>query len=374
VAETFGLATAFRITELTGEKRELFLAGRALPYRPFSLSGSQRTDFIWYPGNPHATVQVLGAEEKPTTINGQWKDRFLKESQTVGGAETFTAVAEIDGEQVASADDLVHKVDDFRRKGQLVEVRWGTQRRRGIITEFNVKYDRQEDIEWDITFGWISQGDTPSAAVLSSQQDLGRIKSAWDKALDSLTAALNSATQAIGDLEDKINGAVKKITDRINEVTDAVASVAQVVNNAEQMTVRLNSIYEGIKDSCTDLVDTLTSVPPLDLFDLGPNDLVGGEPTFSASLLAESWTENMLTATRAARRQAVENQADITSLTGSNLLAVYTARSGDDLRQVATDFYGVPGGWRNLMLFNGLTQSELNAGQVVLVPTLGSRV
>lgn len=370
MAEVFGQATTFQIAELTGEKRTLVLAGRALPYRPIKLSGSQRAEFTWYPGNPEATVQVLGAEEKSTTFNGAWKDRFIKDSSFSGGQQVFTAIAELDGSQVASADDLVHTVDDFRRKGQLIEVRWGSQVRRGIMTEFTSTYERMEDIEWDMTFGWISQGDAQSAAVLSGQSDLGRIKSAWDGKADDILAAIESPPFDFGLLGDTLPGIATQIVDRISEVTDAVVAVAKSTSTPKAMADRLNSVYESIKDSCDSLVDTAQSVPPADLFKFAANDLQDGEPRFASLLKSESWVEDLLVAARTTRRQAVENQADLASTVSSDLLGIVTAREDEDLREISTSFYGTPTGWRRLMKFNGLTQSRLSAGELVLVPPL----
>ena len=57
------LVSFFQVEELTGDKRVLRLSGRALPYRPFELSGTQRHSVEWYPGSPIGTLQVYGAKE-----------------------------------------------------------------------------------------------------------------------------------------------------------------------------------------------------------------------------------------------------------------------------------------------------------------------
>lgn len=368
--EVFGLATTFTIVSLTGERTTLSLAGRALPHRPYTLSGSMNAEFTWYPGNPEATVQVLGAQEKPTTIRGAWKDRFLREVATNGGLNLFTAVAEYNGRQVSGADDLVRKVDSIRRKGQLLEVRWGNQVRRGIMTDFTVNYDRVEDIEWEMTFGWVSQGDSPGAAVVSGQIDLGRVKSSWDQQADALVDSLTNPPFDIGSAEEQIESQAQDVNDRINEVTDAVASVATAVNDARDMATRLNSVYDSLEQSSTALIGTLTSAPPTELFVLSSADLQDGEPTFSATLRAQAWVAGVLTVARSIRRQAAEAQSEIAETISSDILFVYVAHNGEDLRDVSTNNYGTPDAWRRLMLFNQLSSSELFAGQVVLVPRL----
>src|SRR5262245_24990140 len=81
-------ASSFTIEELSTEdvrkNRVVRLIGRALPYRPITFSGTMRHDITWYPGNPEATIQVLGAAEDPTTINGRWSDRWLGSEEDLG--------------------------------------------------------------------------------------------------------------------------------------------------------------------------------------------------------------------------------------------------------------------------------------------------
>jgi len=148
------LATSFAIIERTGDKRAVVLRGRALPYRPFSLSGTQRNSIEWYPGNPIGVLQVYGAKEEETTIQGYWKDIFLGE-----GGNGIPSYAQLNGAPLLTAIDLAGTIDDIRRKGQEIVVTWLNHTRYGIIDRFTQKWHTGHDVEWEISFAWISQED-----------------------------------------------------------------------------------------------------------------------------------------------------------------------------------------------------------------------
>ena len=59
-------------------------------------------------------------------------------------------------------------------------------------------------------------------------------------------------------------------------------------------------------------------------------------------------------------------------LSGDLLLGRYMARGGQDLRDVAAQFYGDSNEWRRLLSFNLLSSSELSSGQLLLIPTIST--
>jgi hypothetical protein len=179
---------SFTIRELTGSKRTLRLTSRALPYRPFELSGSQRHDITWYPGSPIGTLQNLGSKEEETTIRGYWKDRFIAASANPDNPSTaFAQVSDQLGDQpVSLVTDLAALVDDMRRQGQVVQVTWLQQSRRGLLSKFMQRWNTNEDVEWEITFVWTSQGDEQDQdfSDLSAQADLSDVPVELQEDLD----------------------------------------------------------------------------------------------------------------------------------------------------------------------------------------------
>jgi len=74
-------------------------------------------------------------------------------------------------------------------------------------------------------------------------------------------------------------------------------------------------------------------------------------------------------AARAVWSAAILRRDQILDSLESDLRAIYTAREGDDLRDVAQNICGDSDEWRKIMMFNGLTSTLLVAGQIVLIPT-----
>lgn len=371
MAEVYGQATPLTIRELTGEKREILLAGRALPYRPVQFSGAMRAEFTWYPGNPEATAQILGAQEEETTFTGMWKDRFIREPANVPGG--FTAVAQLDGTQLDSVPDVAEAIDDFRRKGQLVRFQWGRIVRHGILTKFVQRWDRAEDLTWDMTFTWTGFGEVPAPAVLSSQGDLGRIKANMDAIFGLILIAKDANPfNFAGTIGAAINTIVANIQARVNEITDTVSQVVTATSSASSVAQRLASIHESLKEETDNLNGTLRAQPPAAVFIYeGSSGGLGGDstqPTFGSQLRAEKYVRDLYDLTQQMRRLAAEQQYSAAKLVVPTLLAVYIAKNGDDLRDVAQAYYGSQAEWRVLLTFNELSSSELSAGQPVLVP------
>jgi hypothetical protein len=53
------------------------------------------------------------------------------------------------------------------------------------------------------------------------------------------------------------------------------------------------------------------------------------------------------------------------------VVGTYRAREGEDLRDVSIRYYGTPYQWRAIMIYNGLTETECYAGQLIAIPNLG---
>jgi hypothetical protein len=67
----------FKIQELSGKQRTVWLTQRAKPYGPITWEGEQRVKVTFPAGNPHGFATVQGPTEGETTIEGFWKDKFL---------------------------------------------------------------------------------------------------------------------------------------------------------------------------------------------------------------------------------------------------------------------------------------------------------
>jgi hypothetical protein len=371
---------AFVIRELTGDKRELRLVDRALPYRPLTLEGVQDNEATKYAGNPVRSLQVFGPSEKDTTIKGFWKDIFI--------GDAAAPAATVDGRPLLSARVLSDLVDDVREKGQLVEVTWLHEQRQGIIGRFKKDWHNLHDLEWEIDFVWAGKSKnvlTGAARVLSS-------------AIQSASALVSGVASKVNDFVtkseqlDQSSDLVEEIRTKANSIRDTADSLLDQADNAaqnvvDQLTAALGIAgqFQGIVLDAGDVVTAAYSraeAAALGLSNLGltasavdkaanadepiPPDVVG------VAVAASEANREVVRSARQARFRAAHARDQMLRSAEPNLLAAFTARQDQDLRDVSLRYYGTAEHWRDLMTFNGFGSSRLLAGNTVFVPRLSS--
>lgn len=103
----------------------------------------------------------------------------------------------------------------------------------------------------------------------------------------------------------------------------------------------------------------------------------GGEPGagYGSQLDAALQRRRILRVVRALARDASSmlQRLRAQATDSAQLIGIWVASRNDDLRDVATHYYGAPGGWRDLAVFNRLDRSALASGTVVFVPRQGAR-
>ncbi len=259
MADPLSLASALTITEQTGEKRSLRLLGRALPYRPLTLSGTMRAEVAWSPGNPEASVQMLGSAEDETTINGYWKERFLS-SDVLDGA-TASAPAMLDGEPLISTAYLVDAMDSIRRQGQLLEVTWDVFIRIGFLSKFVQKWHNRKDCEWEATFTWIAQELVTDAATFAQEVDTGTMARSWASLLAQIETALMMPFAAVSGMMDKVRAGVNALkagVNTINRVAEAVVDGTMEQIDAARAVV---GALQTIKSTALGIGEMFESLP-----------------------------------------------------------------------------------------------------------------
>lgn len=368
--EVFGTATTFTIRELTGDRRTLTLAGRALPYRPVPFSGSQRAEFTWYPGNPHATVQVLGAAEDPSNFRGQWKNRFLRNVSFGGLPVIPTAIALRDNVALTDVAELAQFVDDIRRKGPLVEVTWRHLKRQGILMQFFQTWGEPvgEDLAWEMNFTWISQGDEASPAVISSRMDLGDVQGSWQIVAAAVTTArANPPFEQPRVFRERADNIVASIGASADEVVGAVSNVVVGATSSQDGVRRLASVMDSVNQQAQALrAEVSNETAESERFNLPAAP--GAPPSFSSRLRANIYSRGLYDSAREAQKQANLQRDDFVRKLNPQLIAAFVAREGQNLRDVARAFYGTQDEWGVLLDFNNFQSSRLSAGQVVFVP------
>ena len=361
----------FTIEEMTGERRILRLVGRALPYRPFNLRTKQRVELTWYPGNPEATATILGAAEDPTQIKGMWKDKFI--SNQIEATSTSTGAVQtvliypitLNDEPVDTVRAAVFIVDDIIRAGQQLKVSWDEQTRIGHLTEFDKNWDNYHDLDWSMRFEWISRGEPTVPTVFTTSVSLsdssGRIAAAASDFNEEITKLAKPPNAGLVDL---LTGAVSSINSTVREITTAVSSTVKkfgapfeaarrVITACSQIIQQAETVVAGIESQVNGAFDAAVSLATM---------------SFQRRLEWAEYGRRVIASARKLRKTAIEQRNALAKQIESTLLAVYTAREGDDLRMVSETFYGSPFDWKTLLTFNELTSSALTSGQLLLIP------
>lgn len=356
------------VQEQSGDARTVELSGRALPYRAMSFETEQRAEVTWYPASGVGSLQFLGPMEKPTSLHGMWKDRFIMQAgygvSSPGLATDFapssqSPYAVLDGQPVANVFALVELFVDICRKGQVILFTWMEVSRYGYLKNFKHSWDTANDVSWEMTFEWVSQGADPFAVQFEGNTG------------DALNFASNSQ-QVFNDVQAAI---APTLISALNETANEIAAVEDQLQSAiEQAQSAVNNAIDGINapiNAALSLAGTATSMVKNYQQVMGLVTLTIQSDQNAAEYIATSAAGLAARASARVARNAAANQArSIANRVDPTLLAVVTAREGQDLRSFSTQYYGTQAQWRALMTYNNMQSSTCSAGQVVLVPQL----
>jgi hypothetical protein len=352
------------------------LSGRALPYRPFTLDGTQELEVVWYPGFANATAQALGPHEEKTTIKGFWKDRFI---QT---AETETAPALYNGQNVNSVAELVQYTDSFRRLGYQLQVQWIGITRIGFLTRFTQTWHTEHDCEWEMEFTWTGREQQTIASNLPAVQNYtdfanrlttALVDSGAYQATQTFTTALTTEQASFFSTAQDFGTALSLALGQISNATQALVNLSANVATAAQTGVgavsQATGILSGLSRSYTVIRDALdrnqstlkAALAQRALYDTGGN-------IFAAQLVADTQYSQTVNTYEALALQATEWAKQSQAVDAPAPDWIYVAGQDDDLRRVATLYYGDPTAWVRLAEYNGLSSSLLVPGQQVNVP------
>ncbi|MFM2152975.1 MAG: hypothetical protein RL199_1410 [Pseudomonadota bacterium] len=352
------------------------LSGRALPYRPFTLDGTQELEVVWYPGFANATAQALGPHEEKTTIKGFWKDRFI---QT---AETETAPALYNGQNVNSVAELVQYTDSFRRLGYQLQVQWIGITRIGFLTRFTQTWHTEHDCEWEMEFTWTGREQQAIASNLPAVQNYtdfanrlttALVDSGAYQATTTALASLNSAvatafsvSQDVGTVVSLALGQIANATQALTNLSANVATAAQIPAGAVS---QATGILSGLARSYTTVAESLERTESTVKAGLTTLALQAtGGNLFAAQLVADTQYSETTNTYRGLAQQATEWAKQSQAVDSPAPDWIYVAGQDDDLRRVATLYYGDPSAWVRLAEYNGLSSSLLTPGQQVNVP------
>lgn len=377
--------TSIVIQELEGEaQRRIVLRGRAMPYRGVGWEGEQKTKKTNYPGNPVATLQILGPIELPTTMDGMWKDRFIRGSILVGDGN-----GPDDGDLIDTAEKAVRFFEDLARAGRLLRVQWMGVVRTGILRRFLATFDRITDTKWECEWEWISRNDdaAPRAAEVPEVSSdslldlLNKIEDILTLAPDLAAAFTASILDTIEAIREKCSLVVGllRVVETVVGLPAAVmgalkAAVGELVREVQEL-VRRCSDRASASAAAVELAGaTVTAAVPGTIgLTLGP----GGVSTEAAVKPSSSVAQ---TAAFGAYTRNLSASADALGFAAQRALQATVDRQqpptvqrvvvgeGETLYTLSVRFFGTPDFATFLAATNGLQTAAVPAGFELRIP------
>lgn len=346
------------------------LKDRFLPYLPLRVEGKQRAEFTWYPGSPEATVQMLGPEEGAIRINGFWKDKFFELVQNVL-VTSDTPIPVL----VTNVAELVATVDTMRRMGRRITLNWGGLRRVGHITSFTQTWHNFHDVEWDIEFSVLSQGETTVPSVSAAEITLPSLYSLalktsleiQQKIIDG--SGLPTYLAVIGAVNNAMLAGELLATATAGAIGDVARGYANGVFSVTQGTRRvianLTSTVVGLGIQANTIADTATS----EALSFGIYGGMDNAP-IGAQLAANSFQRTVSDTMRKARYSFADSRrlAARQAAGEASKIQTYTPPTDTDLRTISVRYYNTDAYWQDLMIYNGLQESRVPQGALVSIP------
>ena len=340
-------ASSVDIEEIDGPQRRIRLLGRALPFQGVEWASSTKTKVHWYPGNPVATMQVIGPQLDPTTMHGTWSDRFLPGQVDQEG---FGAG------HLATAEDMVAAFESIRDTGARLRVQWGVTTRFGILTRFVPSWIRPQDVNWSLEFTWYGKEEAAPRAGTNpapSSSDLRRATTALDDDF------MLDPPQVDTSFLHSIQGRIDSIRGQVGQVFDGLRTVQREVNLPANAVRQVVAAVEDLREQTNEVLQTCADVPYVYAQTLD---------SVVDVLSVESWRR--LTALRARQQRAVaQEQGDLLAAQADPAaVQIITVPQDTTLRQIAAQVYGNADDWQLLADVNDLVGSIVEAGTRIIVP------
>lgn len=380
--------------------RQLILSGSALPFMGSEWAMKLVAPTTWYPGNgDEGTQQVMGPQEMPSKWSGDWR-------RTMISGEAVTFIDE-NGNTVSVVDpiDLWNITETMARGGARLRVTWmvvgdssgsnGRVVREGRMTELHFKPIRIQDIEWEITFEWMSRGSKTlqkvsdaraptlaanSAAFLNKLNELNNaaLKASLQQfkpgqlTLGQIEALANYPT----DLTDSLARQLQQITSQVGDLVNIAKAIktqpAQVQNRATDLgnntTAQVNNFQDALSQRGPEQLTRDHTVA----------DVIRAHKTFgttadSARALAtvsQAFTTSLTTQIQSASSQGRINPGRLGP--AGQVDSVYLVKTGDTPQSISQKFYKTPDHAVDILRANKMSwyTPTLLPGKVLFIPAL----
>jgi hypothetical protein len=346
-------AEAVIFEELTGSRRSIELRNRALPYRPVAFPGEQRIKKTTYPGNPVATIQVLGPNEQPIELKGTWKTRYVTNDARLSGFDDIYVLG-----FPVTAEILSTAFERLRVGGNQISLTWGPIVRIGVITQFVPNFQRVEDIEWTLTFEPQQRGTRVAPVASSPTLPTVDVNIALVGLLDAFLDIPFFIPSVTGPL---LAAEIAAQTFALN-LTSSLAAISGIPEISKAQFKAVASAASSLNDACQEIRALC--------LDKSIEVLI---PTAKVSdiLAAENWRRAAAIAAAVLATAGIDAREAVRSRVGDDVIETVTLKDNQTLRDIALAAFGSADDWVVIADFNGITTSDPGSGTTIRVPRKG---
>lgn len=320
------------------------LVGNQMPQVPFTFGGEQRTNKMYYPGEPEPSIQVLGPSETDVTINGQ-----LKDIQNAG-------------DQVGYSQLVRDNIERIRFKGSLCKFQLGDWIRHGYITKTNFEIRRKTRMNYSITLSIVSFESPPTNAKFLERTPITvplAISAELTRARTNLFIAQSNMPQfpdpSYAEIILNITG---RVAQEIAELTGYVDGVFRQAQNIRQSIDRALGLIGVVRNRIREMQVQLGLLDPFESSASVEQKL--NQAAYNTFLLSNSVSLN----------QTLERfKEQFREIVDRLPLQVYLPIQGDTWPKIATKMYGSPDDWRLIAEYNSFDICEpVPIGQRIEIP------
>lgn len=367
-----GPGSSFEIAEIGGVK--IVLRDRAMPFPEVAFPTEMRTKKVLYPGNPIATIQVLGFDTQNTKLRGEWNYRFLSKSVSVDG----------NPDAIKTPAQLTQLFENIVRGGRQVRVQWLHIVRQGVLKRFEPVWLRANDVQWDMEFEWAAANDDSAVAPKVPSKGFG--VDDLLKAIKKIEDVLALAPMLARSLSASLVSGIASIRKHISKLIQTFGAIEALINLPAAVLGAIKSALASIRDECTEMARR-TSGPsmgarpietvgvgslPLSqdpMFPSGANGSANAKSSGAQQAAFESWARTVATGLEELRHTALMIGVDLDARVRPEPSKVIGVREGETLYSIAAREYGSADYATYLLQMNRLQSTVPPPGFRLIVPS-----
>jgi len=332
------------------------LIGNMMPFQPFTWAGEQRLVKEYYPGNPEASVQVLGPKEGDLVIKGRFKDKRYKDPSYYGVAHQYNLA-----------------INEMRKRGNLVKfgmhgmgADWF---RFGFIERGEFKMNKISWIDYEIALFVLSETKPKNNFFASKEKNS---PSSVNQNLINSAASFQEHYSAVPtsmpqSLAGALNGLISGIAKNINLVTNFVSTAISTAQDLQSSANRALGLIKNARANISVFKRQINS------FHHGWSTLAypGGASTQAKSTYSNlSYLHETGKATVPMSLYLAKMQVQFEAISKTVPKARYKVQVSDTLQNISIKFYGVSDSWTKIYDHNNLSSTVLVPGKILEIPKL----